>query len=167
MAYASFIEQCYDELIEFVWAELPDMLEEYEATSKDNIRLPMLASKFIGDYDIGQLNLWPALILKPGQVLINPDNEVRALSKDLLIYNVSFWICVKGADVDVLQRQVDRYCWALKRIIDNPAIKPTQTTLSNAIRKVVAIDFHETVKVTQMMLFAGFVDVQIKTYSNR
>jgi hypothetical protein len=76
---------------------------------------------------------------------------------------MSFWVAVKGADLDVLQRMVSRYCWAIKEILDDPDSIPTQVTLMDAIRRVERIEYHEAIKIQQMTLYGGFVDCTIKT----
>jgi len=161
--YVSVPEQICDHVIDFVWTNLPEKLSDYEASTADQIHLKMFEQKLIGDYDLSEARLYPCLILKPISVAINPDEDEMTMGKDVIVFEMSFWIALRGADLDVLQRQAHRYAWAIKEIIDDPDCTPTQTTLTNAIRRVERIEYHEAIKIQQMTLMGAFVDVTIKT----
>lgn len=166
--YVSVIEQVYDEFIEFIWNNLPEKLESYEVNCDDDLSLPMFQEKLRGDYDIKHLHLYPGMIIKPGTIEINPEGETRPTTKDLLVFDFSLWLIVKGGDdIENLQRQCERYVWAVKEITDDPDCLPTQTSLVGSIRRVYGIDWHAIVKKQQANIAAGFVDIELKIQINR
>lgn len=167
MTYVSFIEKLRDEIVDFVWSNLPGVLQDYETLSEDDIKLPMFKEKLVGDYLIDNITMFPGLILKPGSINLNPDNEQRPFSKDLVIFEGSFWASMKGSNVGTMQKQMDRYAWAIKTILDSQLFTPTQPTLVDAIRNATMIDYHEGMKVELFTISTVFVDFRIKTYADR
>lgn len=171
----SLVEQCYDEIIDFVTgANLTAKCTDYTSRSTDGIVLRPPIAVLVGDYELSQLRAdqFPGVIVKPGTVTVNPENEVFPLGVNLYIFEISIWMAIKGdiqGGKEILQTQCFRYNNAFQDIIDDPRIVPDSNhpAIINAIRRVVAFDYHRTIQAQQYLMMATFIDFKVKAQFRR
>jgi hypothetical protein len=175
MSYSSIVEQVFDEFQEYLILKLPKVLSDYH-TEQPDLDLPMFRQIIRGDYQISQLksNMFPAILVRPGTILINPQNEQRAVNRDLIIFNFSLWLVTSGnvstakfEAIENLQRVNERYAWAVKEIIDSPSYIPTQDSLINSRRSVTAMDWSAVETGNDCAYSSAYVDVELRTEINR
>lgn len=162
----SLIEQCYDEIIDFVTgANLATKIADYNSRITDALKLMAPAKVFLGDYDLKDIrpDQFPAVIVKPGTVTVNPEGEQRPLGENLYIFEISFWYAIRGENIQNMQLQLFRYDNAFQDIVDDPRTVPTQKTLTNSIRQVIAFAYHTTLRMETYMAAATFIDIKVKT----
>jgi|GEM_PF-4297480 hypothetical protein len=162
----SLVEQCYDEIIDFVTgANLTAKLADYASRSTDGLPLSKPAVVLLGDYDLKDIrpDQFPVVIVKPGTVTVNPEGEIRPLGENLYVFEISFWLGIRGENIQNMQLQLFRYDNAFQDIVDDPRTVPTQKTLTNSIRQVVAFAYHTTLRMETYMAAATFIDIKIKT----
>ena len=166
MTYVSKIEEIYDTLQTFITSNIETVLTAYYAVD-DTVLLPNFQRIDRGDFQVTDLKIFPGIIVKPGQVQINPSGYDKPLQKDFFLVTLSLWLVYKGTSIALLQRQGERYAWAVKEIIDSSTYTPTAAILQNAIRRVIAIDWGMVEHTNTGKIAAAFVDVELEVLIQR
>jgi hypothetical protein len=131
MAYTLYEEEVLTDLKDYIADHLNTYLEGIETEQADGLDLPDFKRIDVGEADIFNLNVYPALLLFPEEV----NYEYLATRADDLQMSVNAVAVLKGAVTENLARKALRYVAAMRKMLDADRTAGAQVD-SVAVKKV-------------------------------